>query len=76
MKKFIEFNLVQQKTKTSIYAVRNIKTRYILGYIQWHNHWCQYCFYPEKDCFFSVGCLNDIISFIQTENKKRIEKVL
>lgn len=76
MNQFIEFNLVEQKPKTSVYAVRNIKSQSVIGWIKWHPSWRQYCFFPEPDCVFSVGCLNDIVSFIQNENEKRIEAVL
>jgi len=63
--KYIEFNLVMQKPKTAVYAVRNIKSHYILGYIQWHCTWRQYCFYPDSNCVFSAGCLKDIIDFME-----------
>jgi hypothetical protein len=69
--KYIEFNLVEQKPKTSIWAVRNIASQIILGYIKWHPQWRQYCFFPESDTIFSVGCLNDINSFIIEETNRR-----
>lgn len=71
---FIEFNLVQEKSKTSIWVIRNIKSQMIIGYVKWHNTWRQYCFFTEPDCVFSISCLNNIIKFIQNENKKKIEK--
>ena len=64
-KKFIEFNLVEQKKKTSIYAVRNIKSQSIIGWIKWYGAWRQYCFFPEPETIYSDGCLKDIIDFIR-----------
>ena len=71
--KYIEFNLVQQKPKTQVYAVRNIKSQMILGYVQWHCSWRQYCFFPTQlsELVFSNGCLQGIIEFI---NSLKIQK--
>jgi len=65
--KYIEFNLVCQKPKTQVYVVRNIKSQSIIGYIKWLCAWRQYCFFPEPDTVYSVGCLQDIIEFINKE---------
>ena len=67
-KKFIEFNLVEQKKKTSIYAVRNIKSQSIIGWVKWYPNWRQYCFFPELETIYSDGCLKDIIDFIRELN--------
>ncbi len=69
MNKYIEFNLVQQKPKTSIYAVRNIKSQDIIGWIKWYPQWRQYCFFPEPNCIFSVDCLECIIKFINVSKE-------
>jgi hypothetical protein len=66
MDQYIEFNLVLQKPKTMVYAVGNIKSQSIIGYIQWHGPWRQYCFFPEVHCVFSKGCLKDIIDFLNS----------
>lgn len=74
--KYIEFNLIEQKPKTSVYAVRNIKSQAILGWIKWYPTWRQYCFFPESDCVFNIDCLKDIIEFINScriEMLRRIE---
>jgi len=57
---YIEFNLVEQKPKTAVYAVRNIKSQNIIGWIRWYPPWRQYCFFPESNTVYSVGCLNEI----------------
>jgi hypothetical protein len=64
--KYIHFLLSGQKTKTNVYSVLNNKSNGLLGTIQWHPAWRQYCFYTEGyDCVFSDGCLADIIDFIK-----------
>lgn len=72
--KYIDFELVYQLPKTARFAVRNIKSQSIVGYVKWYNGWRQYCFFPEPDCIFSSECLNDIINFIQNEEEKRIRR--
>ena len=68
--KYIEMNLVEQneKKKTQTYAVRNIESQLILGYIKWSRDWRQYVFetIPESSVIFvfSKGCLIDICDFI------------
>lgn len=64
--KYIEFNLIEQKPKTQVYAVRNIKSQLVIGLIKWHCAWRQYCFFPThfSETVFSNGCLQDIIDFI------------
>jgi len=64
VKKYIEFNLVEQKEKTQVYAVRNINEQLILGYIKWNCAWRQYCFFPESKTLFSRECMSDVINFI------------
>jgi len=70
---YIEFNLVQQKEKTSVYAVRNTKSQAILGFVAWHCAWRQYCFGPiiAEQTIFSAGCLGDIKDFIGQLTKER-----
>ena len=51
--------------KTSVFDVytKNEKETY-LGEIRWYAPWRQYCFYPQDECVFSKGCMNDICDFI------------
>jgi hypothetical protein len=62
-KHYIEFNLVDKKEKTFVYAVMNRESQDVLGYIKWYGPWRQYCFFPEPTCVFSVGCMLDIVNF-------------
>jgi hypothetical protein len=72
--KFVEFNLVGLKPKTEIYGVRNIKSQAILGYVKWYSSWRQYCFLPEPNTIFSVGCMEDIRDFTRDLNIKHRSK--
>ncbi len=72
-KKYIEFNLIEEKPKTSVYSVNNLSSGIILGTIKWYPAWRQYCFFPKGNTVYSMGCINDIESFIQNlmENRKK-----
>lgn len=62
---YIEF--VRQDVKkrlTLVYHCRNIKSRDLLGFVQWSRNWKQYCFYPEGSTIFNRGCLMDVYDFL------------
>jgi hypothetical protein len=44
---YIEFKLVEQKPKTSVYHVLNKRYGDVLGTIKWYAQWRQYCFVPS-----------------------------
>jgi penicillin-binding protein-related factor A (putative recombinase) len=69
--KYIDFELVEQKPKTSVYVIRNIHSQMIIGYIKWYAQWRQYCFFPLENAVYSVGCLKDIIDFVEQLMKER-----
>ncbi len=71
MKSYIEFNLLEQKEKTAIYEVQSLSCGTKLGIIKWYAPWRQYCFFPKSDTLWSIGCLNEVISFIQELKNKR-----
>jgi len=60
----------EDKPKTSIFEVYT-KHKDILGEIKWFAQWRQYCFFPEDDCVFSKGCMEDINSFMDLLKKER-----
>jgi len=74
MSKYIEFELVAQKPKTAIYAVRNIASKEILGYIQWYGPWRRYCLFTEPACVWSKDCLDTITKFIQEKQNEYINR--
>lgn len=70
MSEYIEFELVEKKPKTNVYAVkkREVINPYfvpILGYIKWYPPWRQYCFFPKEDFVFNIGCMQYIIDYIK-----------
>jgi hypothetical protein len=62
--KYLRFDLLEQKRKTSVYKVISKTQGATLGYIQWYGVWRQYCFYPTADTVFSEGCLYEITFFM------------
>ena len=73
MSEYIRFELLRKLPKTLHYTVFNISSDDILGWIKWNNGWRQYCFYPLHSTFFSGGCMEYIVDFIQKLMKERIE---
>jgi len=60
----------EDKPKTSVFEVYT-KHKDILGEIKWFAQWRQYCFFPEDDCVFSKGCMEDINSFMDLLKMER-----
>ncbi len=57
--------------KTCLYAVRKDHKGgcgQLLGLIKWSGAWRQYCFYPDKETFWSKACMQGIIDFITEIN--------
>lgn len=50
--------------KTVTVIINNIASGDGLGVIKWHSGWRRYCFYPSAEVVFSVGCLEEIIEYI------------
>lgn len=71
MSEFIEFKLIDERPKTSIYSVLNIKSCINLGIIKWYGPWRQYCFFPTKETIFNIDCMQYIIDFIKELMEKR-----
>lgn len=61
--KYITMIKIEDKPKTSVFAVES-KHEDQLGIVKWFAQWRQYCFFPEDDCVFSKGCMDDINHFI------------
>lgn len=64
--------------KTRIFAVRKdveeVCAGHYLGEIRWNGSWRQYCFYPDKNTFWSAGCKEEIAKFEREMNKKQRAK--
>lgn len=62
---YLCFYLIKTLKKTRVFCVCSKTSSATLGVIKWFGPWRQYCFFPEPDCIFSKGCLNDINNFIE-----------
>jgi len=54
--------------KTWLYSVRKDVDRkcagQFLGVIKWNGAWRQYCFYPDKETYWSSSCMQGITDFL------------
>ena len=64
--KYIHFKKIEDKPKTSVWSCLNNSGDYQIGIVKWNPGWRQYCFFPEPDMVFSIGCMEDICKFINT----------
>ncbi len=62
--KYIHFAKAADKPKTSVWACFNTSSGTSLGLVQWYAPWRQYCFFPEPNRVFNIGCMDDINHFI------------
>ena len=65
MSKYLEFKLLEKKSKTQVIEVISKTHPIRLGTIKWRSSWRQYAFFPESGTLFNVECLNDIQSYIK-----------
>lgn len=65
---YLSFKIIEQKPKTLVYQVINKQYNLVLGYIKWYGAWRQYCFFPLSDTLYHVGCLEELINFIEKIN--------
>lgn len=59
------------KGKTGRWDVHSRNSGHLLGVIKWWGAWRQYCFFPEPNCVFNRGCLEDINNFIAARMQER-----
>jgi len=50
--------------KTDIWHLLSKSSHALLGVVKWYAPWRQYCFFPESETLYSVGCLNDVRNFL------------
>lgn len=74
--KYIYMSALEEKPKTKVYGVYNIKTRNLLGKIGWYSSWRQYVFAPVGNTLYSVGCLIDIKNFIDEIELQRLKALM
>ena len=62
--KYINFKLVRDTGKTTVWDIRNNSSDYLLGRVSWYSAWRQYCFLPNTETVFNKQCMFDILDFI------------
>jgi len=69
---WLEFRLIEEKPKTSVFSVRSKCSNCELGKIKWYPQWRHYCFFPtiDTETVHSDRCLLSISEFITNLNTK------
>ena len=76
MKSYIDFELIAEKPKTSVFSIVSKRYGDELGIVKWYAPWRQYCFFPSEETIWNRGCLREVNEFIQKlmdERKKRFK---
>ncbi len=68
--KHIHFVKMADTPKTSVWECRNNISYDKIGEVKWYSTWRRYCYLAESSVY-SVGCLKDIIDFINQVNTQR-----
>jgi len=69
--KYMVFEEIERKPKTSVWQVLNRKSSYVLGLIEYYTGWRQYVFEPSGNTEFNNSCLNEISGFLTELNNNR-----
>ncbi|MCL4417502.1 MAG: hypothetical protein M1365_12560 [Actinobacteria bacterium] len=67
MSKYIEFKKASnypQDSKLQYWYIINKKSGNSIGMIYWYSNWRKYCFEPHPETVWDVGCLLDIVEFL------------
>jgi hypothetical protein len=73
--KWIDFIVVEQRPKTTVWEVVNKETGARIGRIGWYGGWRGYAFFPFPNCLFEQQCLRDIADFVEEQTKLHRENV-
>lgn len=71
---YMEAEIVERKEKTSVWEVRNKKSKDKLALIKWNGNWRQYCMYPVEEPVFSSGCLFEVEKFLKGVNSEHKDR--
>ena len=64
---YLKFVKTADKPKTSIWVCVNHGNE-LLGEVHWYSSWRQYCYFPAETSVYSIGCLQDIVHFVEQLN--------
>jgi hypothetical protein len=70
---YLEFKLVKQGEKTSVWDVMSKRHGFPLGTISWWGAWRQYAFFPYEQTGFNRDCTREITAFMDQQMKARKE---
>jgi hypothetical protein len=76
VKKYITFQLIECKPKTTVWSVINNNSKFELGIISWYSGWRQYVIDFVANTTFNDGCLKDVIEFLEDLNYQQRKAVL
>ncbi len=69
--KYMTFELIEQKPKTTVWQVKNNQSGFLLGVISWYGAWRQYIYEPISGTLFNNGCLDTISKFLTDLNNEQ-----
>ena len=74
--KYIQANLERRGLKTDIWFITNKANKIFMGTVKFSYPHKKYCFIPtvRHITYLSAYILKDVLSFIETQNKKLIKK--
>lgn len=67
MKSYVTFALREERPKnrkTDVYVIKSRRDNFPLAIIKWSGAWRRYCFFPNDDTIWSVGCMAEVSAFI------------
>ncbi len=67
--RYIHFEKIEDKPRTSVWGCLNSKHGYPLGTVAWRPAWRRYCYTMKADTEYSAECLHDIGDFCEQLNE-------
>lgn len=69
--KFVFSELLEQKPKTNVYAIKTKESLETIGLLKWYGPWRTYSYFPFPDTIYEPKCMRDISDFIDRLMKER-----
>jgi hypothetical protein len=69
--KYLFFVVGEPKPKTEVWQLVSKSQDALLGELKWYAPWRQYCFFPSDETVWSLGCLEDVLAFINGMKTRR-----
>lgn len=61
-------------SKTWLWDVISDQGRNLLGFVQWHGAWREYCYYTQDGIILDAGCMQELASFCEQQTKLHNQK--